>query len=186
MDHLKREFEKRHSKLLSDALLSKVCRPSTVAKVFRFFAASVVLFLPGSNFLQRNVIHRKILFPLTYYFIHVIFRQWTFCIPIQPSCASSGCDRLRSEDLLTPLVLLVLLALKVYFRAECALPVFLAVFVILALLTLLPVVVLPCALITLTDLLPDLCATITLTGLLPHVTDGLFLDLQAKSTELPH
>ena len=78
---------------------------------FAFFAASVVLFLPGSNFLQRNVIHRKILFPLTYYFIHVIFRQWTFCIPVQPSCASGGCDRLRSEDLLTPLVLLALLIL---------------------------------------------------------------------------
>ena len=90
---------------------------------------------------------------MTYYFIHVIFRQWTFCIPVQPSCASSGCDRLRSEDLLTPLVLLVLLALKVYFRAECALPVFLVVLVILALLILLPVVVLPCAPITLMGLL---------------------------------
>ena len=49
-----REFENRHGKLLNDALLLKVCRKNTVAKVSRLFvAASGVFFLSGLNFLQR-------------------------------------------------------------------------------------------------------------------------------------
>ena len=88
----------------------------------------------------------------------------------------AGCDGRRSEDLLTPLVLLALLILlvcftfadlRVYFRAGCALPVFLVVLVILALLILLPVVVLA-------------RAPITLTGLLRHLMEGLFLDIQGN------
>ena len=63
VDRRCREFEKRHSKLLSDALLLKVRRKSAVAKVSRLFcAASGVFFLSGLNFLQRIGIHREILF----------------------------------------------------------------------------------------------------------------------------
>ena len=54
VDRRCREFENRHGKLLNDALLLKVCRKNTVAKVSRlFFAASGVFFLAGLNFLQR-------------------------------------------------------------------------------------------------------------------------------------
>ena len=77
----------------------------------------------------------------------------------------AGCDGRRSEDLLTPLVLLALLILLVCFTF--ALPVFLVVLVILVLLILLPVVVLA-------------RAPITLTGLLRHLTEGLFLDIQGN------